>query len=223
MKGFTVFVCLAVTLWCGSPLLGQRVNTDVVALPTQATPVSDPEIEQRIVLSQKNLSIAHGAEQQVGKTLHYDPAYVRLAYPGGDIPPERGVCADVIIRAFRSQQIDLQQRIHEDMKASFSSYPQNWKLTRPDANIDHRRVPNLETWFTRQGKSLPVTNAHHNYRPGDIVSWRLNNGLAHIGIVADRYTHDGRPFIIHNIGAGAQSEDVLFSWRIVGHYRYFPN
>lgn len=168
-----------------------------------------------------NAAIAQGALAQVGKTLFYDPAYVRLSYPNGDLPLERGVCADVVIRALRAQQADLQKLLHEDMQAHFSAYPQNWKLTRPDSNIDHRRVPNLETWFQRHNKALPITDKYSDYQPGDIVSWRLDNGLAHIGVVSLNHSSDGTPLIVHNIGAGAQEEDVLLSWKIVGHFRYF--
>ncbi|MFU0446458.1 DUF1287 domain-containing protein [Pseudocitrobacter faecalis] len=174
-----------------------------------------------IVQAQTNAAIAQGAAQQIGKTLYYDAAYVRLAYPNGDIPLERGVCADVVIRALRTQQIDLQKLLHEDMQANFAAYPQKWKLKRPDSNIDHRRVPNLETWFERHDKALPITDKYSDYQPGDIVSWRLSNGLAHIGVVSLNHAYDGTPLVVHNIGAGAQEEDVLFSWRIVGHYRYY--
>ncbi|CAH6660974.1 DUF1287 domain-containing protein [Pseudocitrobacter vendiensis] len=173
------------------------------------------------VQPQTNAAIAQGAVQQIGKTLYYDAAYVRLAYPNGDIPLERGVCADVVIRALRTQQVDLQKLLHEDMLADFAAYPQNWKLKRPDSNIDHRRVPNLETWFQRHDKALSITDKYSDYQPGDVVSWRLNNGLAHIGVVSLNRAYDGTPLMVHNIGAGAQEEDVLFSWRIVGHYRYY--
>ncbi len=122
------------------------------------------------VQAQTNAAIAQSAGTQIGKTLFYDAAYVRLDYPNGDLPLERGVCADVVIRALRSQQVDLQKRVHEDMQAHFSAYPNNWKLKRPDSNIDHRRVPNLETWFQRQNKALPVTDKYSDYQPGDIVS-----------------------------------------------------
>ncbi len=140
---------------------------------------------------------------------------------GGDVPQERGVCSDVVIRALRSQKVDLQKLVHEDMAKNFADYPQKWKLKRPDSNIDHRRVPNLETWFTRHDKTRPTSKNPSDYQAGDIVSWRLDNGLAHIGVVSDGFARDGTPLVIHNIGAGAQEEDVLFSWRMVGHYRYF--
>ena len=162
------------------------------------------------------------ARGQIGVTKTYDPAYVRLAYPGGDVPIERGVCSDVIIRAMRGVDVDVQVEIQRDMRAHFAAYPNLWKLKRPDPNIDHRRVPNLETWFARNGKSLPITNAATDYLPGDFVSWRLDDGLPHIGIVAAQRSADKlRRLIIHNIGAGVRAEDLLFAWPISGHYRWF--
>jgi uncharacterized protein YijF (DUF1287 family) len=162
------------------------------------------------------------AIEQTTQTTSYDPAYFKLDYPNGDVPLQTGVCADVIVRAFRKADIDLQKELHEDMKRSFSKYPQKWGARRPDRNIDHRRVPNLMTWFDRQGKNLPMTKDAKDYQPGDIVAWELDNGLFHIGMVskikvegADRYA------VVHNIGAGARLEDVLFAWKIIGHYRYF--
>ncbi|KDU67762.1 Uncharacterized protein conserved in bacteria [Escherichia coli] len=127
----------------------------------------------------------------------------------------------MVIRALRSQKVDLQKLVHEDMAKNFAEYPQKWKLKRPDSNIDHRRVPNLETWFSRHDKTRPTSKNPSDYQAGDIVSWRLDNGLAHIGVVSDGFARDGTPLVIHNIGAGAQEEDVLFNWRMVGHYRYF--
>lgn len=167
-----------------------------------------------------NQSVANGAMAQVGKTLFYDPAYVVLSYPNGDVPLNRGVCSDVVIRAFRHAGIDLQKQVHVDMQANFNQYPKLWGLKRTDKNIDHRRVPNLEVWFKRQGKSLPITRDGKDYQAGDVVSWRLDNGLAHIGIVSNKLIN-GRRWVVHNIGEGARLEDVLFRWRIVGHYRYY--
>lgn len=168
------------------------------------------------------LKVARAAQQQVGVTVHYDPAYVRLAYPGGDVPVERGVCTDVVVRALRAVGVDLQRLVHEDMKSAFAAYPPLWKLRGTDRNIDHRRVPNLERFFTRKGKSVAVSTQASDYLPGDIVSWRLPNGLAHIGVVSSRRSADGlRPLAVHNIGLGAREEDVLFAWRQVGHYRWF--
>ncbi len=166
--------------------------------------------------------VVTAARAQVGVTVTYDPAYVRIGYPRGDVPVDRGVCADVIVRAFRAAGVDLQQLVHQDMAAHFSDYPHAWGLRRPDSNIDHRRVPNLETFFRRRGMALPITTQATDYRTGDVVSWRLPNGLAHIGLVSDQVAADGsgRPLVIHNIGAGTQEEDVLFAWRIVGHFRW---
>jgi len=158
------------------------------------------------------------ARTQIGKTLHYDSSYTRISYPMGDVPIERGVCTDVVIRALRHQGIDLQQRVHEDMRKNFRLYPnlQKWKLKEPDANIDHRRVPNLQRYFERQGYAV----ADGTFLPGDIVTWSLRPGVGHIGIVSDRMDPSGeRPLIIHNIGQGAQEEDMLYRFTITGHYR----
>lgn len=163
------------------------------------------------------------AHAQVGVTRHYDGSYVRLDYPGGDVPMDRGVCTDVVIRAFRAAGLDLQQAVHEDMRAHFGAYPRLWGLSRPDRNIDHRRVPNLETWARRAGHALPAGTDPADYQPGDVVSWRLPDGLPHIGLVSDRRAPDGsgRLLVVHNIGAGARVEDVLFAWPPVGHFRIF--
>ena len=140
----------------------------------------------------------------------------------GDVPLERGVCSDVVIRSFRAVGVDLQQELHRDMKRDFAAYPKNWGLAKPDRNIDHRRVPNLDTWFKRQGYALPVTENAADYRPGDIVTWILGSGRPHIGIVSDRRSEDGaRPLAIHNIGWGAREEDALFSYSVTGHFRVF--
>ncbi len=163
------------------------------------------------------------ALEQVGVTLYYDPSYVKLAYPGGDVPPDRGVCTDVVVRALRRLGIDLQREVHEDMRAAFAAYPRRWGLTRPDRNIDHRRVPNLMTFFARRGKALPLSTDGADYAPGDIVAWSLPDGRPHIGILSDRPSGTAsRWLVVHNIGAGAQVEDVLFQFRIIGHYRPLP-
>lgn len=159
------------------------------------------------------------ARRQIGVTVVYDPAYVRLPYPGGDVPASRGVCTDVVIRAFRAQGLDLQQRVHEDMRAHFANYPQKWGLRGPDSNIDHRRVPNLQTWFARQGWSRTATRDATDYRAGDLVTWMLPGNLPHIGIVSDRRSLAGTPLIIHNIGNGAREDNILFDYPITGHYR----
>jgi len=146
---------------------------------------------------------------------------VRLAYPGGDIARDRGVCTDVIVRAFRAARVDLQKEVHEDMAAHFAAYPQRWGLPKPDSNIDHRRVPNLMTYFRRQGKALPIPREAAAIRAGDVVAWDLGGGVLHIGLATNERTAEGRPLFVHNIGRGARLEDILFSWKIIGHYRYF--
>jgi uncharacterized protein YijF (DUF1287 family) len=160
------------------------------------------------------------ARAQIGVVRVYDPAYFSLSYPGGDVPADRGVCTDVVIRALRTQGLDLQQAIHEDMRAHFGLYPRKWGLSRPDRNIDHRRVPNQMRWFERQGWQQRIGDSTDDFSPGDIVAWRLTgSGLLHIGIVSDRRSHDGTPLILHNINAGTQEEDLLFRHAIIGHYR----
>ncbi len=166
--------------------------------------------------------LVDSATAQVGVTTSYDGGYRTLSYPGGDVPMDRGVCTDVLIRAYRKLGIDLQQRVHEDMSVAWNAYPKLWRLKAPDRNIDHRRVPNLQTFFARQGASLPPSRESRSYRPGDIVTWLLPQGLPHIGIIARTRTHKGTPLVIHNIGLGTQVEDILFRYRITGHYRYFP-
>ncbi len=150
----------------------------------------------------------------------YDPSYRAIAYPMGDVPPHRGVCTDVVIRAYRALGIDLQELVHEDMRGAFGRYPKIWGLSRPDPNIDHRRVPNLETFLTRHGDSLPVSERAGDYLPGDVVSWRLDNERPHIGIVTTRVSREGVPLISHNIGWGTRVEDMLFDYKIVGHFRF---
>lgn len=163
--------------------------------------------------------IVVAARKQIGVTKEYDPAYVTLNYPGGDVPIRTGVCSDVVVRALREVGIDLQKTVHEDMRQNFSAYPQKWGLRGPDKNIDHRRVPNLMRYFERHHIALRgELNSRESYRPGDIVAWDLGSGVTHIGIVSDQKT--GRtPLIIHNIGSGAKEKDILFQYQMTGHYR----
>ena len=169
-----------------------------------------------------NLDLVTAARQQVGVTTVYDGSYRVLAYPGGDVPIERGVCTDVIVRALRmARALDLQKLVHEDMRRNFADYPsrRRWGLTRPDANIDHRRVPNLMKYFERAGDAQPVSRRAADYLPGDFVTWDLGGGVPHIGIVSDRNAVTGVPLVIHNIGAGAREDDILFRYTITGHFR----
>lgn len=158
---------------------------------------------------------------RTSKSVTYDPAYYEIDYPKGDIPADRGVCTDVVIRAYREIGIDLQQEVHQDILANFSSYPKNWNLSKPDTNIDHRRVPNLQAFFMRNAKSLTLSKNPSNYKPGDLVTWKLSHGAPHIGIVVPNPKNDSlKPWIVHNVGIGPQWEDALFSYEITGHYRY---
>ena len=164
------------------------------------------------------------ALERTSHFVRYDPAYVRIAYPGGDVPADTGVCTDEIIRSYRAVGVDLQKEVHEDMLQNFGAYPRKWHWlsAAPDSNIDHRRVPNLMVFFSRKGESLPITNRSEDYSPGDLVTWDLGGGVPHIGILVDRKApQSGRYMIVHNIGQGPKMEDGLFNWKITGHYRYF--
>ena len=166
--------------------------------------------------------LVDAAIERTHHTVTYDPGYVAIAYPGGDVPANSGVCSDEIIRAYRALAVDLQKEVHEDIVRDFSAYPmEHWQQTHPDRNIDHRRVPNLMVFFARHGEELAITDRAQDYQPGDLVTWDLGNGHPHIGIVVNRKdAASGRFLIVHNIGAGPQMEDVLFDWKIIGHYRY---
>ncbi len=167
--------------------------------------------------------LIEAAKNRLNQTLFYDAHYQKLAYPMGDVENNRGVCSDLIIRSYRALGIDLQKRIHEDMQAHFAHYPNYWGLKYPDKNIDHRRVPNLQTFFKRYGKILKITKDPKNYQGGDLVTWLVDGRFPHIGIVINQYSKDGnRPLIIHNIGRGVEIQDMLFEYPITGHYRYFP-
>jgi uncharacterized protein len=164
------------------------------------------------------------AVERTRHTVRYDPAYVRIPYPNGDVPAGTGVCTDEVIRAYRAVGVDLQKEVHEDMQAHLSAYPRKWKWLQfgTDTNIDHRRVPNLMVFFSRKGESLPITHSGADYQPADLVTWDLGGNVPHIGIVVDRQSpQSGRYLIVHNIGHGPQMEDVLFNWTITGHYRYY--
>ncbi|MSU59453.1 MAG: DUF1287 domain-containing protein [Pedosphaera sp.] len=163
--------------------------------------------------------IVTSARSQIGVTISYDPSYQQMAYPGGDVPAKTGVCADVVVRALREQGMDLQKLMHEDMKRNFDLYPKKWGLTKPDGNIDHRRVPNLMTYFRRKGFALSASTKAEHFTAGDVVAWQLEGGLTHIGIISDRRSAEGTPLVIHNIGRGTQEENVLFKFRVTGHYR----
>lgn len=217
-----VVIALAIISLAGISGCGSRagdIGTSAQAKPRQASadhgltrrPVSDiPQIKK----------IIDSAIEQTSYTFQYDPSYAKLDYPNGDVPRERGVCADVIVRAFRSAGVDLQKVVHEDMSRHFGAYPDKWGARRPDSNIDHRRVPNLMTLFERRAKSVPISRKPSDYVPGDVVAWELENHLLHIGLVTDAVSASSQNYlVVHNIGEGAKIEDVLLSWKVIGHYR----
>lgn len=203
-----VAVMLMTLLAACASRAGERRATveDLTRKPASA----NPHIEKAVA----------AAIDQTRYTSNYDASYVKLDYPGGDVARDRGVCADVIVRAFRGAGVDLQKEVHEDMAKHFGSYPGKWGARKPDTNIDHRRVPNLMTFFERRGTSVPITARAADYLPGDVVAWELDNHLLHIGIVSDALDSQAKHYlVVHNIGEGAKVEDVLLSWRIIGHYR----
>lgn len=168
-----------------------------------------------------SLSLSDCAIELTKQDVSYDPSYFSIAYPNGDVPANKGVCTDVVIRAYRLKGIDLQKDVHEDMRANFHLYPKIWGLKTTDKNIDHRRVPNLMTYFKRKGASKPITTNAKDYLPNEIVCWSLSGGLTHIGILIHKKSADGKRYlIVHNIGAGQVEEDCLFDFKIIGHYKY---
>ncbi|MBC8054097.1 MAG: DUF1287 domain-containing protein [Sphingobacteriaceae bacterium] len=171
-----------------------------------------------------NFKLSEAAISLTRQHITYDPAYYNIPYPNGDVPAGKGVCTDVVIRAYRKLGIDLQKEVHEDMKANFSKYPNNWGRTSTDRNIDHRRVPNLMVFFKRHGSVKPISRKAQDYSPGDIVCWNLSGGLTHIGIVVNRVSIDRKRYlIVHNIGGGQVLEDCLFKYKVIGHYSYRPH
>jgi uncharacterized protein YijF (DUF1287 family) len=186
-----------------------------IASGQAARPASRAEFTRRLVAA---------AIERTNHRVRYVSEYIRIPYPGGDVPADTGVCTDEIIRSYRAVGVDLQKEVHEDMVKNFAAYPnqRRWLLAHPDSNIDHRRVPNLMVFFERKGAALPITNRAEDYSPGDLVTWDLGRNVPHIGIVVDQKSRgSGRYMIVHNIGEGPKMEDVLFNWKITGHYRYF--
>jgi uncharacterized protein len=184
---------------------------------TQPQPQSLPE---NAVATTKASKLIAAARTQIGVTVNYDPAYTQLPFPNGDVPRSKGVCTDVIIRAYRDAfGIDLQALVNADMKSNFTAYPKNWGLKRADKNIDHRRVPNLQAYMQRQSASLPISPRPSDWLPGDIVTSLVGGRLPHIGIVSDRMAGN-MPLVIHNIGGGTQEENVLFAHKLSGHFRW---
>ena len=226
-KSFALPLCLLLTATFGcsasrgdAPGAGAaRAATPQAAAAAAAQPTPRPRPSSGSPFLDR---LSEAAVERPNHEVRSDPTYFRIPYPGGDVPPEVGVCTDEVIRSYRALGVDLQQLVHEDMKSGFALYPRKWGLKKPDTNIDHRRVPNLMVFFERQGAGRPVTQEARDYKPGDVVTWDLGNGLTHIGIVVavPSASDENRLQIVHNIGAGPKMEDVLFAWKITGHYRF---
>jgi uncharacterized protein YijF (DUF1287 family) len=202
-RGLLILSSLALTI---SPSIAQTGNVE-------------PKTKQEFLRK-----LAAAAEERSRHAVRYDPAYVRIPYPGGDVPGDTGVCTDEVIRAYRAVGVDLQKEVHEDMEQNFAAYPRRWRWlsAHPDTSIDHRRVPNLMVFFGRKGETLANGQRSEDYAPGQLVTWDLGGGVAHIGIVVgQRSAMSGRYMVLHNIGQGPKIEDVLFRWKITGHYRYY--
>ena len=217
-----IFVCSATLLSAcdAAPAIPQAVKSADNAL---VGPGEDPGVNKdwRNPALGYGLRLSAAAEERATHSVVYDASYQQVSYPNGDVAADRGVCADEIVRAYRLLGVDLQRLVHEDMTHSFSVYPKRWGLKGPDKNIDHRRVPNLATFFVRHKADLPVTASGDDYQPGDVVAWALADGRPHIGMVTERRSSDGkRPLVMHNIGFGPQIEDMLFGLTITGHYRF---
>ncbi len=191
------------------------------SVPFSSAATGQESSAQSQITTPWSTALIRSARAQIGVTLIYDGRYQRLEFPNGDIPRQRGVCTDVVIRALRdAHSFDLQAKVNADMKAHFSSYPKIWGLSRPDSNIDHRRVPNLITYFKRHRADVPMTDEPQDYLPGDIVTWMLRPGTPHVGIVSDKVDpQSGNPLIIHNIGRGTRENDILFAYEMTGHFR----
>jgi uncharacterized protein YijF (DUF1287 family) len=220
---------LIAVVGCGASSTATRNAPAVASGQSGATPGASPQQQGRAQVGERPSSgsplldrLVAAAIERTGHEVRYDPTYFQIKYPGGDVPEGVGVCTDEVIRPYRAVGIDLQKEVHEDMARNFRLYPKKWGLSKPDTNIDHRRVPNLMVFFSRKGTSLPVTARAADYRPGDVVTWDLGGGLTHIGIVVNVPSAEdpARFQIVHNIGAGPKMEDVLFDWKITGHYRY---
>ncbi|MFZ5435305.1 MAG: DUF1287 domain-containing protein [Bacillota bacterium] len=199
----------------------EQAGRESAQSPASLQAAPDHEVHVREFADDLAKAIVEGARYEVEKGVRYDASYRQIAFPMGDVPSDVGACTDVVIRALRNAGYDLQELVHKDMKANFNRYPQNWGLSAPDPNIDHRRIPNLIAFFRRHGTEVQVSGDYDDYKPGDIVFWVFENGLDHCGIVSERTTPDGRPLVIHNAGL-AREEDALFRWPIVAHFRYPP-
>ena len=224
MLFFRKIVSFLPLIFLFSALTACQTNLQSIAQTKETLlPATDEKPKLADIASAEIRKLLESAVEQTTLTKNYNPNYVVIAYPNGDVPMETGVCTDVVIRAFRKAGVDLQKEVHEDMKGNFTAYPQKWNLKKPDTNIDHRRVPNLQTFFARLGKSLAITQNGEDYKPGDVVAWDLDGkGMTHIGLVSNFYNETTKRYlIVHNIGGGTTAEDKIFDWKVIGHYRYF--
>lgn len=217
---FLLFCLIAIAACQKSFSSATQIKESPVSIFADET-IEKPKLAE--INSPEIRKILKSANRQTEITTSYTQDYYSIPYPNGDVPKETGACTDVVIRAFRAAGVDLQKEVHEDMTKNFSKYPSKWGLSKTDSNIDHRRVPNLQTFFERKGKSLQISEKGENFKPGDVVTWDLNGkGMTHTGIVSNTWNNDAKRYLIfHNIGAGAKLEDRLFDWKITGHYRYF--
>lgn len=214
-----VFLFLMFSVVINSCTLKSKEDFNAVLFSSAETTIKKDTVADDVSALRKKLS--EKARSIIDASVRYTPDYVSIGYPNGDVPAKTGVCTDVVIRSYRKLGIDLQKEVHEDMRAHFSSYPKNWGATKTDTNIDHRRVPNLEIFFSRKGKKLPITQNPDDYKTGAIVTWMINDKLPHIGIVTNQLSKDGkRRLIVHNVGGGQVLEDCLFKYTIVGHFVY---
>lgn len=218
MKYFLIFIIASFSINC-KHYTESNIKAELAENSDSRKIQDEQEVKDNVSDFQKKLS--ESAIKIVDPTIRYIPDYVSIPYPNGDVPKSMGVCTDVIIRAYRNLGIDLQKEVHEDMKKHFSLYPKKWGHKKPDTNIDHRRVPNLEVFFERYGKKLAVTDNPDDYKTGELVTWMIGNKLPHIGIVTNQLSKDGkRRLIVHNVGGGQVLEDVLFAYPITGHFVY---
>jgi uncharacterized protein YijF (DUF1287 family) len=220
LKGFIIFSFLEIVLMC------RKIIVPLILV--WLCNINNACFAQEVITF--NEKLVEAALERAKHSVKYDGSYVKIDYPMGDVPANTGVCTDVVIRSYRALGIDLQQKVHEDMEGNFSLYPNNWGLTKTDTNIDHRRVPNLQVFFSRHGKKLKITESPEDYKPGDIVTWNVSSWwrgrrkmVPHIGLVSDKKSLFGDRYkIVHNIGMGPELEDMLFRYPITGHYRYNP-
>jgi len=194
----------------------------IVSLLQLSVTYADDEYFRKSAFS---FDLVNAALERLSHKVTYDGSYREIAFPLGDVPDNIGVCTDVVVRSYRKLGIDLQERVNADMSINFNHYPNlaKWDRTGPDTNIDHRRVLNLRVFFARNGTALPITKNANDYRPGDLVTWDIMPGMPHIGVITHkRSTNKKRPLIVHNMGKGPKLEDILFTMKITGHYRYRP-